>query len=164
VSLQSRLEALITAIGADIKVLQSRGLPTGGSAGQFLRKTSAANYDTGWAVVPIPPKTFRTGHTWLVAGAITAAPLPPIFVPSIGGAQSLSLVAVRAQILSGTNVTVQMQHNGANLQSAITVTTTPVTTVFVQTMTDLDRLGVVLSAPTGSPADLSITAILEHVI
>jgi len=161
VSLQTRLEALVAAIGADIKVLQSRGLPTGGSAGQLLTKTTATNYDAGWAAPPA--RTFRTGHTWMVAGAIAAATLPPIFVPE-ASAQATTLIAVRAQILSGTNVTAQMQRNGTNLGSAITVTTTPASTAFAQAMTDLDRLGIVLSAPTGSPADLSITAILEHVV
>jgi hypothetical protein len=161
VSLETRLAALITAIGADIKLLQSRGLPTGGSAGQLLTKATATNYDAGW-VAP-PPRTFRTGHTWLAAGAITAGTLPPIFIPE-ASAQASTLIAVRAQILSGTSVTAQMQRNGTNLGSAITVTTTPGSTAFSQAITDLDRLGIVLSTPTGSPADLSITAILEHVV
>jgi hypothetical protein len=160
-SLETRLAALISAIGADIKVLQSRGLPTGGSTGQLLAKSSATNYATGWIADPI--KTFRTGHTWLVAGAIVAGTLPPIFVPE-AGAQATTLIAVRAQILSGTNITAQMQRNGSNLGSAITVTTTSASTAFTQAITDLDRLGIVLSAPTGSPFDLSITAILEHVV
>lgn len=108
-------------------------------------------------------KTFRTGHTWLIAGAVAAATLPPIFVPEIGG-QTTTLIAVSAQILSGTNVTVQMQRNGTNLGSAITVTTTPESASFSQTIADLDRLGLVLSAPVGSPTDLSVTAVLEHVV
>ena len=108
-------------------------------------------------------KTFYTGHTWLIAGAVSAAILPPIFVPEASG-QVATLISVRAQILSGTNVTVQMQRNGTNLGSAITVTTTAGSTSFSQAITDLDRLGLVLSAPTGSPADLSITAILEHIV
>ena len=160
-SLQNRLEALVAAIGADIKTLQSRGLPAGGSAGQLLAKASAANYDSGW--IAAPTKTFRTGHTWLVAGAVAAATLPPMFVPKVSG-QTSTLVAVRTQILSGTNITVQMQRNGTNLGSAITATTSPGSTAFSQAMADLDRLGLVLSAPTGSPADLSVTAILEHAV
>lgn len=160
-SLETRLAALISAIGADIKALQSRGLPTGGSAGQLLTKTTATNYDAGWA--PPPARTFRTGHTWMVAGAINAGTLPPIFVPK-ASAHTTTLVAVRAQILSGSNVTMQIQRNGANLGSPIAVTTAPATTAFSQVMADLDRLGLVLSAPTGSPADLSVTAILEHVV
>lgn len=108
-------------------------------------------------------KTFRTGHSWLIAGAIAAATLPPIFIPEVGG-QTTTLVAVRTQILSGTNVTAQMQHNGSNLGSAITVTTTEGSTAFAQVISDLDRLGLALSSPTGSPADLTITAVLEHVV
>jgi hypothetical protein len=108
-------------------------------------------------------KTFRTGHTWMVAGAVSAATLPPIFVPE-GSGQAATLIAVRAQILSGTNVTVQMQYNGSNLGSAIIVTTTAGSTAFSQAVTDLDRLVLVLSIPVGSPADLSVTAIVEHVV
>ena len=137
------------------------GVAAGGSAGQVLVKNSGADYDTVWQA-PVA-KTFRTGHTWLISGAVVAATLPPIFIPEVG-AQATTLVSVRAQILSGTNVTAQMQRNGSNLGSAITVTPTPGSTVFSQVMADLDRLGLTLSSPTGSPADLTVTAILEHVV
>lgn len=47
-SLQTRLVALATAIGVDIKALFSRSLPTGGVAGQVLTKKSATNFDAAW--------------------------------------------------------------------------------------------------------------------
>lgn len=47
-TLEQRLSALITAIGADIKALFSRSLPAGGTAGQVLAKNSSTNYDASW--------------------------------------------------------------------------------------------------------------------
>lgn len=48
-TLQQRISALITAIGADIKTLFGRSIPAGGSTGQVLAKTSATDYAVGWA-------------------------------------------------------------------------------------------------------------------
>lgn len=47
-TLQERLSALITAVGADIKALFSRSLPAGGTTGQALRKSSNSDYVTEW--------------------------------------------------------------------------------------------------------------------
>lgn len=47
-SLQTRLAALATAIGGDIKALFSRSLPAGGATGQVLAKTSETDYAVGW--------------------------------------------------------------------------------------------------------------------
>ena len=103
----------------------------------------------------------RTSHTWAISGAVSAATLPPIFVPKVAG-QATTLVSVRSLLGSGTSVACQMTYNGANLGSAITATTTALSTTFSQVIADLDRLGVVLSSPTGSPTNLSLSAILEH--
>lgn len=48
-SLETRLAALISAVGADIKSLFTRALPAGGSAGQVLEKTSGSDYAVSWA-------------------------------------------------------------------------------------------------------------------
>lgn len=48
-SLQTRLAALISAIGTDIKMLQLRVPPAGGTMGQNLRKKTNTDYDTEWA-------------------------------------------------------------------------------------------------------------------
>lgn len=47
-TLQQRISALITAIGADIKALYGRALPSGGTTGQALRKSSGTNYAVEW--------------------------------------------------------------------------------------------------------------------
>ena len=120
---------------------------------------------TAWISARAAVKTLRTGNTWAVSGALAAGALPAIFVPEATSAgQAATLVAVRAAIGSGTSIVAQMLLNGSNLGSAITVTPTAASTAFSQAITDLDRLGVSLSAPTGSPADLSLTAIFEHVV
>ena len=138
------------------------GVASGGTTDQILAKNSGTDYDTKW-ITP-PAKTFRTGHTWAIPGALTAGQaVPPIFVPEASG-QTSTLVGVRAKLASGTSVGVQLQRNGSNLGSVITVTPTAASTAFSQAITDLDQLGVVLSAPVGTPTDLSFTVILEHVV
>lgn len=47
-SLETRIKDALTAIGADIKALFGRALPTGGIAGQALVKTGAADFAVGW--------------------------------------------------------------------------------------------------------------------
>lgn len=47
-SFASQVTALAQAIGADIKALFSRALPAGGSAGQVLVKSGAADYSVNW--------------------------------------------------------------------------------------------------------------------
>lgn len=47
-SLSSRIADAFLAVGADIKAILARVLPPGGTAGQVLAKTSAANYAVEW--------------------------------------------------------------------------------------------------------------------
>ncbi len=47
-SFASQVTALAQAIGADIKALLLRSLPTGGSTGQVLAKKTTTNYDVEW--------------------------------------------------------------------------------------------------------------------
>jgi hypothetical protein len=47
-TLQERISALITAVGADIKTLFVRAVPSGGTTGQVLTKTSNADYADAW--------------------------------------------------------------------------------------------------------------------
>jgi hypothetical protein len=106
--------------------------------------------------------TFRQGHTWALGGLLAAGlNVPQIFVPKTAG-QAATLVAARALLGSGTSIGAQVQLNGSNLGSLITVTTTAATTAFSQVLADMDTLDLVLSAATGSPTDLSFTLVLEH--
>lgn len=47
-TLEQRLSALASAIGADVKALFARVVPTGGGAGQVLGKTGTGPTDFGW--------------------------------------------------------------------------------------------------------------------
>jgi hypothetical protein len=137
------------------------GIAVGGATNQILAKASATDFDTKWIT---STKTFRTSHTWAIPGALTAGQsVPPIFVPEVAG-QTTTIVSARSKIGGGTNVGVQLQLNGANVGSVVTVTPTAASATYSQAIADLDQVGVVLSAPNGSPVDLSFTVILEHVV
>ena len=108
--------------------------------------------------------TFRTGRTWAVAGELSQAPplIPPIFVPEATG-ENTTLIAMRAVLLSGTSMQIQMQKNGADIGPPITVTTLPISVPFSEPIVDLDMLGWTRSNLVDDPAGLSLTAIFEHV-
>ena len=108
--------------------------------------------------------TFRTGRTWAVAGPLDQAPsvIPPIFVPEATG-ENTTLISIRAVLLSGTSVQIQMQKNGANVGPPITVTTLPTSVPFSEPIVDLDMLGWTRSNLVGDPSGLSLTAIFEHI-
>lgn len=107
---------------------------------------------------------FRTGRTWAIAGPLDQAPeaIPPIFVPEAVG-ENTTLIAMRAALLSGTSVMIQMQKNGANLGAPFLVTTTPTSVSFAEPIVDLDMIGWTRSALVGNPSGLSLTAIFEHI-
>lgn len=50
-TLEARLLALVQAIGADIKALLARAVPTSGAAGQVLTRTGPGATDYAWANV-----------------------------------------------------------------------------------------------------------------
>ncbi len=56
-SLVSRVTDLAVAIRDKINAMMPRLLPSGGTAGQVLRKTSSTNYATGWATLPAATTT-----------------------------------------------------------------------------------------------------------
>jgi hypothetical protein len=108
--------------------------------------------------------TIRTGHSWVIMGALLAATIPPFFTP-LAAAQNSKILGVRAKIGSGTSIVAQLTQNGTNIGSAVTITPTKITTTFGTPITfaDGDEIGLVLSSPTGSPANLSLTVIMEHI-
>jgi len=70
---------------------------------------------------------------------------------------------MRAALLSGTSVMIQMQKNGVNIGAPFVVTTTPVSIQFSESIVDLDMLGWTRSSLVGNPSGLSLTAIFEHI-
>lgn len=51
-SLVSRVTDLAVAIRDKINAMMPRLMPSGGTAGQVLRKTAATDYAAGWATMP----------------------------------------------------------------------------------------------------------------
>ena len=117
------------------------------------------------STVPGPMGTvnpYQIGQTWGVGGLLAAGMIIPVIFTPKRTNQSITVVGARAMIQSGTSVGVQLQRNGTNVGSVLTVTPTPGSGSFSQTISDGDRLGLVISAPVGSPSDLSYTVYLEH--
>jgi len=154
------------------------GAPTGGlgnvgdmymntATGDVYEKTGTSTWTlrdniTGPQGTPGTVNPYQIGQTWGIGGALSASMIiPQIFVPKRSN-QSVTVVGARAMILSGTSIGIQLQRNGTNLGSVMTVTTTASLQTLSQTLTDGDRLGLVTSAPSGSPSDLSYTVLLEH--
>jgi hypothetical protein len=104
-------------------------------------------------------RIFHADRTWAIQGTVDAAVLPGIFLT-----EPYTLIGARTKLGSGTSITAQVQRNGANLGSPITVTPASATQVFSQAMAVDDELGLVLSAPVGNPSNLSITLILQLTI
>ena len=106
---------------------------------------------------------FREGHTFAIAGDLSALPavLPSIFVP-MSATQTTVLRALRAKIASGTSVGVQVKRNGSNVGGVITVTPTAAETSLGNiALANNDESTLVLSALTGTPTTLTCTFILE---
>ena len=112
-------------------------------------------------------RTMRTGQSYVVGGGLTVGMvIPSFFVPIMGVGQTTKVVGARHKIASGTSVVAQLQQNGTNIDSAMTITPTKATTTFASpvTIADGDEIGVVISTPTGTPQHLSLTVIMEHTV
>ena len=125
---------------------------------------------TGWQDIAIvgaqgaagTVNPYQIGQTWGVGGALTAGMfVSQIFVPKRPN-QAITVVGARGMINSGGSIGIQLQVNSINIGSVMNITTTAASHMLSQVLSNGDRLGIVLSDPTGSPADLSFTVLLEH--
>lgn len=112
--------------------------------------------------------TKRSVHTFALKGAITVESTPSFFTSVVTGYQHVRIVKARHRITSGTNATFKIQKNGSDLTgygttgSPLTATTTAAETVSTQALVDNDELDLVLVGVSGSPVDLTVTIVLEH--
>ena len=149
---------------------QFSGAGGGGGAAEVYVSASAPSPRVGETIwidtdADPPPSslTFRTGQTWVVGGALSAGQvIPPFFVPVIAG-QASKIIGSRSKLGSGTSIGYQLTRNGSNVGTSEVATTTASTETFTPvTVADDDEIGVALSSPSGSPANLSLTVYLEH--
>ena len=124
------------------------------------------------AAVPVNNtiRTMRTGQSYVVGGALAAGMvIPSFFVPvfsAAGNPQTTKIISVLAKIASGTSIIANVLKNGAAQSPSPYVTTTKGTTTFSPAITiaDGDEIGLALSGPVGSPANLSLTIVFEHTV
>lgn len=157
-------------LGKDVTVVLASA-PSSPVEGQCYEDSVTHKFyvHNGTAWVPLT-KTFRTVHTWTIPGAI-AVPvgdvsfIPPFFI-SLASGQTASLVKVRYSINSGTSVTAKLQKNGTDITgfTGISVTTTNAsTTPTAVSVAEDDKIALVVTAVSGTPKNMSFTAVLEHV-
>jgi hypothetical protein len=147
--------------------------PAYGTVGRyyFCTDTGALYRDTGASWVQInPPGVVQVPHTWNLTGQIQVQAgangyIGPMFVPVPTG-QSVTLTGIVAVTRSGT-ATVSANHNGTPISglSAVGVTTTSTGRVAPSTPTsfaDLDMLAPAVTAISGTPDGLTVTAFLSY--
>lgn len=109
------------------------------------------------------------GHTFAVAGDVVVPSgdldfIVPLFVPVAAG-RTVKLAKCKYKINSGTSVTAKLQINGIDATgfTGISVTTTAAETDPTNiSMTDGDRLALVVTAVSGSPKNMTFTCVMEH--
>jgi hypothetical protein len=137
-------------------------LPPGGNYPMVLTKSNANPGVADWApAVTVSP--YQIGQTWALAGPLTVGMfVGQIWIP-VRANQTVKVVGFYATIGSGTQIYCQLTRNGAGIGPNTGITPiqswNPFTAV---TLANGDRLGLALTSPTGTPADLNVTAILEH--
>lgn len=121
------------------------------------------------AWVRLGGEVLRTVHTFAVKGTIAgAADTTPSFFVSLASGQVTNTVKARYKVGTGTNVTFKIQKNGADWTgfgttgSPLTATTTAATTTQANALAEDDEIDLVILGISGTPADLSVTLVLEH--
>lgn len=163
------LQSLLTAQG-DIPYASAANTPARlakGTADQFLSMNAGATAPE-WVT---PTAVFYTTHTWAISGTIAVPSgdtdfLVPMFVGE-GANEVVVLDKVRYKINSGTSATFKMQVNGGDATgfTGLSATTTAATTDPADVaLTDLDVLVPVVTAVSGTPKNLTITAFLKHTV
>lgn len=109
--------------------------------------------------------TVKVSHTFAIGGEIKIPFgdddfIPPFFIASPG-----SLIAARYKINSGTSVTLKIQKNGTDVLTGLSVTKTAATNDFADIATVAgDQIGIVVTAVSGTPKNLSFTIYVSYSI
>lgn len=110
---------------------------------------------------------FPEFKSWTVYGTIAVPSgdtnyIPPIFV-NVPAWNTLSLVKCRYVIHTGTSVTFDLQRNGASITgfTGLSATTTAATTTGSQALANDDLIQPVVTAISGTPANLTIEIVMQ---
>jgi len=114
-------------------------------------------------------KTVRIPQTYTISGDIKVPSgdtdfINPFFIALPSG-QTARLVSCRYVINSGTSATVKLQKNGTDITgfTSISVSTTAASTTPTSvSLTDNDKLALVVTAVSGTPRNLSFTIFIEY--
>lgn len=116
-------------------------------------------------------KLFEQAISFAIAGEIlvpvgNSDVIPQVFVPIRSG-QTAKLTRCRYSIGAGTSATFKIQRNGADATGfigMIATTTAAETNPTDITLSDNDRLQIIVTAVSGTPANMSVALILEHTV
>jgi hypothetical protein len=100
----------------------------------------------------------------LISDAVNSAVVVPDMHVAAASGQAVTLVSMIARLESGTSIDVTIRRNASTVGSTRTVTTTKQTFSYSQALTDGDALDLVFATDVGSPEDLGVTLVLEHVV
>jgi hypothetical protein len=171
---QYQLKSLLTTQG-DIPYATGAGtwarLPKGTGL-QYFRMNAGATAPE-WAAFPTVPTTavFTVTHTWAIGGEVKVPSgdtdyLVPMFVGA-AASETVVLDKVRYVINSGTSVTFKMQLSGSDMTgfTGLSATTTSTTTDPADVaVADTNRIAPVVTAVSGTPKNLTITAYFKHTV
>jgi len=167
VSGQSRLAALVSAVGADVKVILTRVLPPGGTAGQALVKSSGTDYAVQWSTVssggqnttyyqslnPAQAFVWSSGNTFTLSSQASLV----VSVDFNGQALQPSEYA----LTNSTTVTVTLESTSFVAGDKVVITTVQVGSFTGTSSQDLEitepTKGVILRSPNGTRYRLTVT-------
>jgi hypothetical protein len=117
------------------------------------------------------PKTFRIGHTWGISGAVNVASgdndfISPFFYVKASN-QSSTIIGCVYKINSGTSVTAKIQINDADVTGLTNISITPTTNYTISssgTLSNMDKIALIVTAVSGSPKNLTFTLFLDHTV
>lgn len=139
-----------------------------GANGTVLTANSGQASGVAWTAIT---KTFRTSHTWAVQGEIKVPSGDTDYIPGFyvaeAGTQATSIIKARGRINSGTSVTVDLKKNGTNFLTGWVIDTTTTAgeenDFADEAVAEYDYIQVVVTAVAGTPKNMTVSLVLEHV-